>query len=69
MKVSDFKQQIRGMDDCIKIIKKATKGCGQLSSNDNFFDNSCFIIPKTEEEENAGGVDYCEPVNTCHKIF
>ena len=30
MKVSDYKQEIGGMYDCMKIVMKVTKGCGQM---------------------------------------
>ena len=42
MKSSDFQQKIGGTSTCMKIIMKATKGCGQLSSKDTFFAGSWF---------------------------
>ena len=45
---------------------KATKGCGQLSSNDTFFGDIWFRVVKTVEEENTEGVDSFGPVK---KIF
>ena len=50
-------------------IVKATKGCGQLSSNDTFFSDIWFSRVKTEELANAEGVYFCMPVKTSHKVF
>ena len=38
MKVSDFQNNIRGADIFMKIIMKANKGRGKMSSNDTLFD-------------------------------
>ena len=46
-----------------------TKGCGKLTSNDTYFDDSWFISIKTAEDMAAAGVDYCGPVKTSHKVF
>ena len=43
MKVSSFQNKIGGGPDFMKIIIKDTKQCGQLSSNDTLFADSCFI--------------------------
>ena len=69
MKASDLQQKIGGMDDCMKIIMKDTKGCGQLSSNDTFFGDIWFIRVNTAEESNSEGVDFCGPVKKSHKGF
>ena len=53
----------------MKIISKATKGCGNFSSNDTFFSDSYNRRVKTLEEANAEGVDYCRPVKTSNKRF
>ena len=37
MKESGFQQEIGGTDDLTKRNMKSTRGCVQLSSNDNFF--------------------------------
>ena len=37
MKTSNFKKDIVGTTVCMKILCIATKGCGQLTSNDNCF--------------------------------
>ena len=62
-----FQQDIGGTDACMKRVMKATKGCGQLSSNDTFFADSYNRRVKTLEEANAEGVDYCRPVKTSNK--
>ena len=53
----------------MKRLAIATKGCGQLTSNDTYFANSWFSSVKTAEEMAAAGVYYCGPVKTCHKGF
>ena len=47
----------------------ATKGCGQLTSNDTYFADSWFSSIKTAVEAMAAGVDYCGPAKTSHKGF
>ena len=47
----------------------ATKGCGQLTSNDTHFSDSWFGGVKTDDESIAGGVYYCGPVKMSHKRF
>ena len=46
MKSSGFQHQIEGISDFMNIIMKATKWCGQLSSNETFFDDIWFSIVK-----------------------
>ena len=40
-----------------------TKGCVQLTSNDTYFCDRCFIGVKMSEEAMSKGVDYFGPVN------
>ena len=54
---------------CKKRLDIATKGCGQLLSNDTYFSDSWFISVKTDEQMAAAGVNYCGPVKTSHKVF
>ena len=53
----------------MKRLDIATKGCGQLTSNETYFSDSWFSSIKTAEEEMAAGVDYCGTVKTIHKFF
>ena len=46
MKSFSFQQQIRKEADCMKRIMRATKGCGQLSSNYTFFADICLRVVK-----------------------
>ena len=47
----------------------ATKGCGQLTSNDTYFSDIWLRGLKNSEEAMALGVDYCGPVKTTHMGF
>ena len=47
----------------------ATKGCGQLTSNDTYFSDSWFSPVKISEEAIAAGVKYCGPVKMAHNVF
>ena len=47
----------------------ATKRCFQMTSNDIYFADSCFIGEKTAEEAMSAGVNYCGPVKRSHKDF
>ena len=47
----------------------ANNGCGQITSNDTYFDDSWFSSVKMVEEAMATGVDYCRSVKTSHKQF
>ena len=47
----------------------AKKWCGQMKSNDNYFDDSWFSGVKTYEEVMTGGVAYYGPVQTSNKYF
>ena len=69
MKASGFQYDIGGMDNGINRIMKATKGCGKLSPNNNFFDDSWFSGVKKLEEKNADVVDYLRLAKTIHKGF
>ena len=66
---SVFQQDIGGMAACMKVFTESNKGCGQLSSNETFFDYIWFIGSKTAENENEEGVDYCGTFNTSQKRF
>ena len=54
---------------CMKRLAISTKGCGQLTSNNNYFPNIWFSYVKTSEEMAAAGVDYCGPAKMTHKGF
>ena len=53
----------------MKILPIATKGFGQMTSNDTYFDDIWFTSIKTSEEMKAAGVDYCRLAKTSHKGF
>ena len=53
----------------MKRLAIATKGCGQLTSNDKYFADSWFSSVKTSEEMAAAGANYCGPARTSHKGF
>ena len=53
----------------MKITMRDTKGCGKMSSNNNYFSHICFRGAKTAEEMNTYGVDYCGPAKTSHRGF
>ena len=67
MKKSTFQSELGGTDVCMKRLAIATKGCGQLTSNDTYFADSWFSSVKTSEEMAAAGFNYCGPVKTSHK--
>ena len=69
MKTSNFQNVLGGTAACIKRLAIATKGCGQLTSEDTYFADSWFSSVKTSGEMAAAGVDYCGPVKTSHKGF
>ena len=69
MKKSKFQSVLGGTAACMKRLAIATKGCGQLTSNDTYFSDSWFSYVKTAEEMAAAGVDYCGPVKISHKGF
>ena len=69
MNTSEFQQDIGGLDAYMKRITKATKGYGQLSSNDTAFSDSWFRLVKTEEEENIDRVDCGGPVKKSTRDF
>ena len=64
-----FSKILGGTTACMKRIYIATKGCGQLTSNDTYFSDSWFSSIKTTEEAMAAGVDYFGPAKTSHKVF
>ena len=51
---------------CMRRLTIATKGCGQLTSNETYFSDSWFSSVKNTEEAMDAGADYCEPVKTSH---
>ena len=69
MKTSNFQKNIVGTTVCMKRLCIPTKGCGQLTSNDTYFDDIWFSYLKTAEEVMSTGVDYCRPARTSHKGF
>ena len=69
MKTSEFQQDIGGAVDCMERIKKAEKGCDQLSSKNTLFGNILFSEVKTAEDKNAEVIYYCGPVKIGHKVF
>ena len=54
MKTSKFQKDLGGTTACIKILAIATKGCGQLTSNDTYFSDIWFSSVKTTEEMAVG---------------
>ena len=54
----EFQKDIRGTDARMKRQSMANKGCGQMVSNDTYFDDSWFSYVKMDEEAMDGGVDY-----------
>ena len=69
MKTSKFQKDIGGTTACMKILDIATKGCGQMTSNDTYFSDRWFGSIKTAEEMAAAGVNCCRPTRTSHKGF
>ena len=69
MKKSTFQSELGGTAACMKRLSIATRGCGQLTSNDTYFANSWFSSVKTAEEMAAAVVNYCGLVKTIHKGF
>ena len=69
MKKSKFQSELGGTAACMKRLAIATKGCGQLTSNNTYFSDSWFSSVKTAEEMAASGVIYCGPAKTSHKGF
>ena len=51
MKTSRFQNVLGGTTACMKRLTIATKGCGQLTSNDNYFADSWFSSVETAEED------------------
>ena len=69
MKASKFQQDIGATTSCIKGPMMDTQWCGQLTSNETYFVDSCFSGVKTVDEVMAEGVEFCGPVKTIHKGF
>ena len=49
MKKLAFQSELGGTAACMKRLAIATKGCGQLTSNDTYFSDSWFSSVKTAE--------------------
>ena len=69
MKLLEFQQDIVGTAYFTKIIIKADKVCGNISSKYAFFDDILFRRIKPAEDANAEGLDYFGPAKTIHKGF
>ena len=69
MKTSKFQNVLGGTTVCMKRLAIATKGYGQLTSNDTYSSGSWFSYVKTAEDMEAAGVDYYGLVKTSHKGF
>ena len=69
MKTAKFQQHIGGNTSFMKILIMDTKGCGKLTSNDTYFDDSWFSGAKIAVELMFEKVDYCVLVKTSHKGF
>ena len=69
MKTQQFKYDIVGTSDYMKIIMNTTKELGKLSSNDTLFYDRWFIRVKTAGDKNAQVVDYCRTLKTSHKVL
>ena len=67
--MSKFQNHLGGTTACTKRLAIATKGYGQLTSNDTLFADILFSYVKTDGELAATGVDYCGPVKTSYKSF
>ena len=67
--MSKFQKDLGGTNACMNRLAIATKGCGQITSNDTYFPNIWFISVKTSEESMAAGVNYRGPVKKIHKGF
>ena len=46
-----------------------TRGCGRLTSNETYLDDSWFSGVKMAKGAMDEGVDYCGPAKTIHKCF
>ena len=68
-KKSKSQSVLGGTATCMKRLAISTKGCGQLTSNGTYFDNSWFSSVKPDEEMAAAVVNYCGPVKMSHKGF
>ena len=69
METSKFQIFLGGTTACMKSLAIATKGCGQLTSNDTYFANNWFSYVKTAEEMASVGVNYCRTLKMIHKGF
>ena len=69
MKTSIFQKDLGGTTVYMKRLVVANKGCGQLKSNETYFDDSCFSSIKNAKEIADAGVNYFGPVKMNHKFF
>ena len=65
----ELQKYLRGTNTCMKRLDMATKGCGQIKSNDTYFADSWFSSVKMAKGAMAAGVDYCMLTETGHKGF
>ena len=68
MKISSFRQEIRGTVAYMRVLIRG-EGCGQMLSNNAYLSDSWFSGAKTAEEKITKRVDYCGPLKTSHKGF
>ena len=64
-----YQHNIGGGVACMNIIVKGKKGCGQLSSSENFFSDNWFSGVQTVEKDSAEVIDCCGPVKTGRRGF
>ena len=69
MKKSGFQKYLGGTAALMKRIGIATKGFGQLTSNDTYFSDIWFSYVKTTEQAMAAGFDYFGPAKSRQKGF
>ena len=67
--MSKFQNHLGGTTACTKRLAIATKGYGQLTSIDTYFEGICSNGVETDEQVMAEGVDYCCLLKTIHKGF
>ena len=69
MKLLEFQKNIGGTVECIKRLPIATKGCGQLTSNDTYFSGIWYSYVKIAGEAMSAGVNYFRTTKMSHKGF
>ena len=68
-KTSKCQNVLGGTTACMKRLDISTKECGQLTSNDIYFDDIWFSSVKNAEDMEAAGVNYCGLAKTSNKGF